>query len=176
MYVPEKIERILYTQEELAERVRQLGERLTSDYGGKNPLFVCVLKGSVVFFADLIRGVRCPLEIEFYKASSYDGTRSTGKVDSKSDVPDITGRDVVLVEDIVDTARTLSDVKARFLEKSPASLKIACLLDKRSCRDERFKNFSADYTGFEIENLFVVGYGLDCSQAFRNLPYIGVYK
>ncbi len=175
MYIPEEINKILFTEEQLKERVSQLGEELTKEYSGKNPLFVCVLKGAVVFFSDLIRAVNCPLEIEFFRASSYVGTNSSGSVDAEeSDVPDIKGRDVVIVEDIIDTARTLSKVKEMFLRHAPNSLKIVCLLDKPKRRE--VKNFTADYGCFEIEDEFVVGYGLDCDQRFRNLPYIGIYK
>ncbi len=175
MYVPEKIEKILFTEERLKEKVSLLGDDLTTEYSGKNPLFICILKGAVVFFSDLIREVKCPLEIGFFRAASYVGTNSSGKVDvDESTLPDIKGRDVVLVEDIVDTARTLSALKEIFLRHEPKSLKIACLLDKPSRRE--VNGFKADYRCFEIEDLFVVGYGLDYEQQFRNLPYIGVYK
>lgn len=178
MYVaekPEKIEKILFTGEQLKEKVTLLGGELTKEYSGKNPLFVCILKGSVVFFADLIRAVKCPLEIDFFRTSSYSGTTTTGSVNAdESAVPDIEGRDVVLVEDIIDTAHTLDKVKEMFLRHKPRSLKIVCLLDKPSRRE--VEGFSADYRCFEIEDLFVVGYGLDCDQQYRNLPYIGVYK
>lgn len=176
MYVPAEVERILYTQEQIQDRVRQLGKTLTAEYTGKNPLFLGVLKGSCVFFSDLIRAVECPLEIEFIKASSYCGTSSTGNVDhDKSAIPELAGRDVVLVEDIVDTARTLSVLKENCLEKEPNSLKVVCMLDKPNKRMNN--DFKADLVGFEIKNdPFVVGYGLDCDQKFRNLPYIGIFK
>lgn len=175
MYIPEKIEKILFTEEQIKEKVALLGDELTKEYGGRNPLFVCILKGSAVFFADLIRAVKCPLEIEFFRTSSYAGTNSSGSVSAnEAEIPDIEGRDVVLVEDIIDTARTLSKVKEMFLRRSPKSLKIVCLLDKPSRRE--VKGFTADRSCFEIDDLFVVGYGLDCDQSFRNLPYIGVYN
>lgn len=175
MYIPTEVEKILLSEAEIAERVDALGQELTRDYSGKNPLFLCVLKGATVFFADLVRRVECPLEFDFLRASSYAGTDSTGEVKlDVSAVPDISGRDVVLVEDIVDTARTLSVLKKHLLTLSPRSVKVACLLDKPSRRV--VEGFSADYAGFEIEDLFVVGYGLDCDQKFRNLPYIGIYK
>lgn len=175
MYVPEKVKEILFTEEQLREKVARLGDELTKEYSGKNPLFVCILKGSAVFFADLIRAVKCPLEIDFFRASSYVGTDSGGSVSAdESAMPDIGGRDVVLVEDIIDTARTLDKVKAMFLRHEPKSLRIVCLLDKPSRRE--IKDFTADRSCFEIDDLFVVGYGLDCDQQFRNLPYIGVYK
>ncbi|MDE7362749.1 MAG: hypoxanthine phosphoribosyltransferase [Oscillospiraceae bacterium] len=172
---PEKVEEVLFTEAQLKEKVRQLGGELTREYDGKNPLFICLLKGAAVFFSDLIREVECPLEIDFFRASSYSGTATTGSViaDERT-VPDIKGRDVVLVEDIIDTANTLSKVKEIFLAREPKSLKIVCLLDKPSRRE--VEGFTADRSCFEIEDLFVVGYGLDCDQRYRNLPYIGVYK
>lgn len=175
MCVPEKIEKILFTEEQIKEKVVLLGDELTKEYSGKNPLFVCILKGAVVFFSDLIREVKCPLEIEFFRTSSYVGTDSSGDVNAdEREIPDIEGRDVVIVEDIIDTARTLSKVKEMFLRHDPRSLRIVCLLDKPSRRE--VEDFTADNSCFEIEDLFVVGYGLDCDQQFRNLPYIGVYK
>lgn len=175
MYIPTEVEKILFSEEQIGERVSALGAELTRDYSGKNPLFLCVLKGASVFFADLVRRVECPLEFDFLRASSYAGTNSTGEVKlDVSAIPDISGRDVVLVEDIVDTARTLSVLKKHLLGLDPRSVKVACFLDKPSRRV--VEGFSADYTGFEIEDLFVVGYGLDCDQRYRNLPYIGIYK
>ena len=175
MYIPSEIESILFSEEQIALRVRALGEELTREYSGKNPLFLCVLKGAAIFYSDLVRRVECPLEFGFIKASSYMGTDSTGEVKlDVSSIPDVAGRDVVLVEDIVDTARTLSKLKTYMLTMNPSSVKVACLLDKPSRRV--VEGFKADYTGFEIDDLFVVGYGLDCDQKCRNLPYIGVFK
>ena len=174
MYVPEEIERILLSKEELAARVKALGEELTRDYAGKNPLLICVLKGASVFFCDLIRQIECPLEIGFIRVSSYTVMVSGEISVDESALPEVNGRDVVLVEDIVDTANTLSALKKLFSERNPKSLKVASLLDKPSRRV--VEGFKADYTGFEIEDYFVVGYGLDFSQQYRNLPYIGVYK
>lgn len=174
MYVPKEIERVLFTKEELAARVKTLGAELTRDYAGKNPLFICVLKGASVFFCDLIRQIECPLEIGFIRVSSYTGTVSGEISADVSGLPELDGRDVVLVEDIVDTAKTLSELKKLFGGRNPKSLKSAALLDKPSRR--AVEGFKADYTGFEIEDYFVVGYGLDYSQKYRNLPYIGIYK
>lgn len=176
MYIPEQVERVLLTEEEIKEKVRAIGVQLTHEYEGKNPLFICVLKGSVVFFADLIREMKCPLEINFLRASSYgSGTVSSGKVDLEIGKGiNFTGRHVVLVEDILDTARTLYKLKADISELSPASLRIVTLLDKPSRRV--VKGFKADLTGFEIDDLFVVGYGLDCDEKYRNLPYVGVVR
>lgn len=175
MYIPNEIEKVLFSEEQIAQRVKALGEELTRDYSGKNPLFLCVLKGASVFFSDLVRRVECPLEFDFLRASSYAGTNSTGEVRlDVSAVPDISGRDVVLVEDIVDTARTLSVLKKHLLTLNPGSVKVVCFLDKPSRRV--VEGFRADYTGFEIDDLFVVGYGLDCDQKCRNLPYIGIFN
>lgn len=176
MYIPDEIESILISEEEIKAKVKQMGEALTEEYRGRNPLFLCVLKGSVVFFADLIRELHCPAEIDFIRASSYgSGTVSGGKVNfTVGGHVHIEGRDVVLVEDILDTARTLYTVKNEMLRSNPASLKIVTLLDKPSRRV--VKGFSADLTGFAIEDNFVVGYGLDYDERFRNLPYVGILK
>lgn len=175
MYIPVEVDRALFTEEQIQKRVKELGETLCTEYADKNPLFLCVLKGASVFFCDLIRNMECPVEIDFIKASSYCGTDSTGEVKlDMSAVPELAGREVVIVEDILDTARTLSLLKAELLKMNPASLKVVCMLDKPSRRV--VKGFKADLVGFEIEDLFVVGYGLDCDQKFRNLPYIGIYK
>lgn len=175
MFIPEQIGEILFTEQEIKERVKALGAEITRDYKGKNPMMLCVLKGATVFFADLIREVETEVQIEFIRASSYVGKLSSGQVTLDArDLPDVCGRDVILVEDIVDTARTLSLLTERILHMSPASLKVAALLDKPSRRV--VEGFKADYIGFEIDDFFVVGYGLDCDQQFRNLPYIGIFK
>lgn len=176
MYLPNEIEKILISEDEIKAKVAEMGKILTEEYKGRNPLFLCVLKGSVVFFADLIRAMECPLEIDFIRASSYgSGTVSGGKVNfSVGGHVEIEGRDVVLVEDILDTARTLYTVKNEMLRSNPASLKIVTLLDKPSRRV--VKGFTADHTGFAIEDHFVVGYGLDYAESFRNLPYVGILK
>ena len=176
MYVPEEVDRVLFTEDEIKAKIAELGEKLTREYEGKNPLFICVLKGAVVFFSDLIREVKCPLEINFLRASSYgSGTVSSGDVKlSVGEGIDIKGRDVVLVEDILDTARTLFALKNELLKRGPESLRIVTLLDKPSRRV--VSGFSADDVGFVIDDLFVVGYGLDFDEKFRNLPYIGIKK
>lgn len=175
MFVPEEVEKILFTEQEIKERVKALGAELTRDYKGKNPYMLCVLKGATVFFADLIREIETEVQIEFIRASSYTGKLSSGQVTlDVRDLPDISGRDVIIVEDIVDTARTLSLLTERLAHMSPVSLRTVCLLDKPSRRV--VEGFTADYVGFEIEDHFVVGYGLDCDQRFRNLPYIGIFR
>lgn len=176
MYLPDEIETILISEEEIKAKVAEMGRMLTEEYADKNPLFICVLKGSVVFFADLMREMKCPLEINFLKASSY-GTSSvsagTVTLDVGADI-DFKGRHVVLVEDILDTARTLYSLKQELSTRGPASLKIVTLLDKPARRV--IKDFTADYTGIAIDDHFVVGYGLDYSERFRNLPYVGILK
>lgn len=176
MYLPDEIESVLISEEEIRAKIKEMGKILTEEYKDKNPLFLCVLKGSAVFFADLIRKMECPVEIDFIRASSYgSGTVSGGKVNFTvgGDVR-IKGRNVVLVEDILDTARTLYTVKNEMLRSEPASLKIVTLLDKPSRRV--VKGFTGDYTGFAIDDHFVVGYGLDYDERFRNLPYVGILK
>lgn len=175
MFVPKEIEKILFTEKEIAERVKQLGLQLTDEYKGKNPLLLCVLKGAVPFFTDLIRSMDMEVQIEFIRASSYTGTQSSGDVKlNVSEFPDVCGRDVLIVEDIVDTARTMALLKEHILAMNPSSVKIASFLDKPSRRV--VEGFKADYVGFSIDDYFVVGYGLDCDQRFRNLPYIGICK
>lgn len=174
MYVPEEVKRILFTREQINERVRQLGEQLTADYADKEPLFICVLRGASVFFADLIRAVERPIDIEFIRTESYVGTESSGEVSvDLMKTGDISGRDVVVVEDICDTGRSLTAVSGALKALEPRSLKVVCLLDKPSRREVEFK---PDYTGFVIDDLYVIGNGFDCDNRFRNLPYVGVYK
>ena len=174
MYVPEEVEKILFTREQIDERVKQLGEQLTRDYAGKDPLFLCVLRGAVVFFSDLMRTVECPLSIDFIRTQSYNGTESSGTVEvDLMNVRDISGRDVVIVEDICDSGRSLVEINKALGAKQPKSLKTVCLLDKPS---RRVVEFEPDYTGFVIDDLFVIGSGFDCDSRFRNLPYIGIYR
>lgn len=173
MYVPGEVERVLFTRDQLEERVKQLGEQLTRDYAGKDPLFLCVLRGAVVFFSDLIREVECPMNIDFIRAVSYIGTESGGEVTvDLMKAGDVSGREVVIVEDICDTGRSLVEINKALGAMKPKSLKTVCLLDKPSRRTVEFK---PDYTGFVIDDLFVIGSGFDCDGRFRNLPYIGVY-
>lgn len=175
MSLPEGIEKVLYDEELIKAKVRELGEALTREYQGKNPVVIGVLKGAAVFMSDLIREIRCPLEVDFCRVSSYNSGTSSGKLKFLNDIrTDIAGRHVVIVEDIVDTAKTLSALKAALYERSPASLKTVALLDKFSRRE--VSGFEVDFRGFETEDYFVVGYGMDCAEKYRNLPYVGVYK
>ena len=166
---------ILLTREQVAARVQEIGAQITADYQGKKPLLVCILKGSVCFFADLMRAIDLPLNIEFMSASSYgSATVSSGKVTVAGSLDDkIKGRHVILVEDIIDSGRTIAFLKNDMLDKGVASLKVCSLLDKPSRRVTEVK---ADYSGFEIPDEFVVGCGLDFNQDYRNFPDIGVLK
>lgn len=169
------IDHILISEEQLQARIAELGKELAAEYDGKRPLFVGVLKGVVLFFSDMIRATQIPSEIDFMVVSSYgSGTESSGSIKVSKDLnKDIAGRHVVILEDIIDSGLTLSYVKDYLLSKNPASLKICTLLDKPSRRQVEI---TADYTGFTIPNEFVVGYGLDYDELYRNLPYIGVLK
>lgn len=167
------LESILYTKEELAEAVKKLGQRITQDYQGKKPVLVCILKGASVFFVDLIREIDLPLEIDFMVVSSYGAsTKSSGEVKLVKDLDrSINGRDVIVVEDIVDSGMTLSFLKRTLLGRGAESLRIATLLDKPA---RRRVELTVDYSCFEIPDAFVVGYGLDYDEVYRNLPDIGV--
>ena len=170
------IQEVLLTEQQLQERIRQLGEVLTAEYADKNPVIVGVMKGVVVFYADMVRHINVPCQMDFMWISSYQGTTSTGKMIVKRDLSaDIKGRHVLILEDIFDTGHSLNFTYHHLLAKNPASIKICTLLDKPSRRDPSVK-LQADYVGFEIPNAFVVGYGLDYNEYYRNLPYVGVLK
>jgi len=166
---------VLLTRDQIAARIKEMGAKITRDFEGKPLLCICVLKGSVVFFSDLMREIELPLEIDFISLSSYGaGTESSGIITERSSLTrDITGRHLLIVEDIVDTGRTLQFLKNLLGTRQPASLKICTLLDKPS---RRLVDMEADYVGFEVPDEFVVGYGLDFDDAWRQLPYIGVLK
>ena len=167
------LESILYTKDQLAEAVKKLGQQITKDYEGKKPVLVCILKGASVFFVDLIREIDLPLEIDFMVVSSYGAsTKSSGEVKMVKDLDrSIMGRDVIVVEDIVDSGMTLSFLKRTLLGRGASSLRIATLLDKPA---RRRVELEVDYSCFEIPDAFVVGYGLDYNEVYRNLPDIGV--
>jgi len=162
----------LYTEEEILERVDQLGAEIAEDYAGKNPLLVGVLKGAWVFLADLTRAVTIPHEADFIQVSSYgSGTETSGVVKLVMEpLTALKGRDVILVEDIVDSGHTLTKLIERFTEQEPASVEICALLDKP---DRREVPVDIRYKGFSVPNKFVVGYGIDWDERFRHLPYIG---
>ncbi|MCD7769748.1 MAG: hypoxanthine phosphoribosyltransferase [Oscillospiraceae bacterium] len=171
----EDLETIFASEEELQERVRALGAQITRDYQGKTPLFVGVLKGCFIFMADLVRACDVMCTVDFMVVSSYgDGTTSTGAVKIVKDLSEnIEGKDIIIVEDILDSGNTLSYLKSYMEARKPASIRIVTLMDKP---DRRTADVTADYVGFEIPDAFVVGYGLDYQQKYRNLPYIGVLK
>ena len=170
------IQQILLTEEQIQARIAQLGEELSAEYAGKNPIVIGVLKGVVVFYADMIRALNVPCEMDFMCVSSYQGTQSTGKTVVKLDVSaDIKGRHVLILEDIFDTGNSLSFVCQHLQAKEPASLKICTLLDKPERRKPGI-TLKPEYVGFEIPNAFVVGYGLDFNEQYRNLPYVGILK
>lgn len=167
------LDRVLVKREEIADKVRELGERITRDYEGKYPIVVCILKGAVVFFADLIRELDIPLDIDFMAISSYgSSTKSTGVVKLVKDLDrDVYGRDVLVVEDIVDSGMTLSYIKKELLQRGAASVRIATLLDKPA---RRRVELDVEYSCFNIPDAFVVGYGLDYDEKYRNLPDVGI--
>lgn len=169
----ERIEKVLITKEQIQERVKQMGEQITKDYEGKAPYMVCILKGSIVFFADLIRNVDLPVVVDTMVVSSYgNSTISSGNVRVKKDLAeDIAGRDVIVVEDIIDSGHTLNALTKLLRDRNPASLKVVTFLDKPSRRKVEFEG---DYVGFEVPDEFVIGYGLDYNERYRNLPYVGV--
>lgn len=171
----EVVSEILFSEEQIKAAVKEIGKKITEDYKDKKPLLVGILKGSVVFMADLMRAIDLDCQIDFMVAQSYgNSTVSSGVVQIKKDLEtDIEGRDVILIEDILDTARTLHAVIHTLSARKPASIKICTLLDKKI---ERSVNIKSDYKCFDIENQFVVGYGLDYAQSYRCLPYIGILK
>jgi hypoxanthine phosphoribosyltransferase len=170
------IEKVYYSEETLHKIVAELGKKISEDYKDKNLLLVSVLKGSVVFMADLMREITVPCEIDFMCVSSYkDGTTSSGAVKIIKDLDiNLEGKDVLIVEDILDSGRTLSYLKSILMTRNPRSFKICTLLDKPERR--AVPDLFADYSGAEVPDEFVVGYGLDYAEKYRNLPYIGVLK
>ncbi len=169
------IERVYFTEEEIKSRVKELGKQVSDDYRGKNPLFISVLKGSFVFMADLMRSVSIYCDIDFMSVSSYgSGTASSGVVKITNDLSyDVTGRHILIVEDILDSGVTLAYLKKYMAVRNPASIKICTLLDKPA---RRKADVTPDYSGFLCPDAFIVGYGLDYNERYRNLPYIGVLK
>ena len=169
------LEQILFSKEQIAKRVKELGKQLSEDYAGKTPIFVCILKGSSLFFSDLVKEITVPITFDFMSISSYGGgTVSSGQVKLIKDLDSsIENRHVVIVEDIVDTGHTLSYLIKNLQVRKPASIKICTLLNKE-CRRE--VDLKPDYVGFEVDNYFVVGYGLDYDEVYRNLPEVGVLK
>ena len=167
--------KVLYSEEQIKGRIKEIGAEVYKQFEGKDPLFLGVLKGSFIFMADFVRSCQVMSDIEFISVSSYsNATESSGVVKILYDIQqDITGRDIVVIEDILDSGNTLYFLKNYFLTKGAKSVTIVTLLDKPS---RRTKPITADYACFEVPNEFVVGYGLDYAQKYRNLPYIGVLK
>jgi len=163
--------KILINEEQINKRLDELAKQLMEEYNGKELVFLCILKGSVFFTVELAKRIKNNIQFEFIEVSSYENNESTGKVKLNKDISgSIEGKNVIIVEDIVDTGRTLCFLKEYLLRKNPESLKICALLDKPS---RRIAAVEADYVGFTIENKFVIGYGLDDEQNYRNLNYIG---
>ena len=169
------VEEILLNADEIGARVAELGAQLAADYAGRTPVLISVLKGSIVFLADLIRAMDVPLNVDLMEVSSYgSATESSGQVRILKDLSSsIEGRDVVVVEDIIDTGLTLNYLLRYLHDKGPASIRICCLLDKPA---RRLAPIEIDYRGFTIADRFVIGYGLDYGERYRNLPYIGVLR
>ena len=167
---------ILLTEEQIQSKIKELGQILTEEYRDKNPVIVGVLKGVVVFYADMIRHIKTPCQMDFMWISSYRGTSSTGKMLVRQDISaDIKGRHVLILEDIFDTGNSLEFTVNHLKSKEPASIKICTFLDKPEGRRPGV-TLKADYVGYTIPNKFVVGYGLDYNEHYRNLPYVGILK
>ena len=168
------IQSILISEEELKAKVKEIGEKISEDYQGKTPIFVGVLKGCFIFMSDLVRSVSINCSMDFMAVSSYSGTKTTGAVKINKDLSeDICGRDVIIVEDILDSGVTLNYLKSYLMVRKPASIRIVTLMDKPS---RRKADVFADYSCFEVPDAFVVGYGLDYNEKYRNLPYVGILK
>jgi hypoxanthine phosphoribosyltransferase len=173
--IHDDVEEILLTEEQIQGRVAELGRQLAADYEGRFPVLVSVLKGSIVFLADLVRSTPVPLSIDLMELSSYGAsTESSGQVRILKDLSGpIEGRDVIVVEDIIDTGLTLNYLLKYLHDRGPASVRICCLLDKPA---RRLADIEIDYRGFTIADRFVIGYGLDYDERYRNLPYVGVLR
>lgn len=169
------IEKVLLSEEQIQAKVNEFAKLLSEEYADKNPVFVGVLKGVVMFFSDVVKRIQVPCQIDFMWISSYQGTNSSEMCVKRDVSADLKGRHVIILEDIFDTGNSLEFAYRHLLSKEPASLKICTLLDKPERRNPAV-TVKPDYTGFVIPNEFVVGYGLDYNEYYRNLPYIGVLK
>lgn len=169
------IEKVLYSEEVILKKVKEMAKKISDDYREKDLLMVVILKGSVIFASDLIKNIDIPCDIDFMAVSSYgSGSESSGNVVIKKDIDgNVEGRDILIVEDIVDTGNTLSFLVDYFKEKNASSVKIVTLLDKPSRRNV---NVDVEYSGFEVPNEFLVGYGLDYNEKYRNFPFVGILK
>lgn len=169
------VDYVMLSAEEIEKRVKELAAQMDKLYEGRKPVVVCILKGSVLFFTDLIRNMKTDVELDFMAVSSYgSGTKSSGELKINKDLSgDIKDRDVLIVEDIIDSGNTLYKLKKMLIARQPASVNIITLLDKPERREVPME---PDYTGFVIEDKFVIGYGLDYAEDYRNLPYVGILK
>ena len=168
------VSQVLISEEEIIKRCQELGAVITRDYEGKEPILVALLKGSIPFMTELAKNIDLPLEIDFLDVSSYEGTESTGEINIRKDLDrPIKDKDILIVEDIIDTGRTLTTVKQYLCNKGVKDIKVVALLDKKS---RRVVEMEAEYIGFDIPDYFVVGFGLDFNQKYRNLPFVGVLK
>ena len=167
--------RVMISEEEVDQRIEELGRQISKDYAGKEVHLICILKGSVFFMCELAKRITVPVSMDFMSVSSYgDGTSSSGIVKIAKDLDEsLEGKDVIVIEDIIDSGRTLSYLLEVLSKRAPKSMKLCTLLDKP---DRRVCQVTVDYLGFEIPDEFVVGYGLDYAQKYRNLPYIGVVE
>jgi hypoxanthine phosphoribosyltransferase len=172
--VLEDIQKILITEKEINDRVEELGAKISQDYNGMNPVLVCVLRGSIVFICDLMRQISIPVTLDFLSISGYTGNKPTGIVRILKDLDEnIENKSVILVEDIIDTGLTLNYILRTLKARKPANVRVCALLDKKV---RRIVDIPIDYRGFEIPDEFVIGYGMDYRQQYRNLPFIGVLK
>lgn len=175
MEINKDVEEVLLSEEQIVNKCKELGKKISEDYEGKRPILIGLLKGSVPFLAELIKHITIEIEIDFIRVSSYNGAYSSGNVQILSDVSiDIKGRDIIFVEDIIDTGLTLSEVVKKFRTREVSSLELVTLVDKPEGR--KVEGVIAKYSGFNIPNKFVIGFGLDYNEVYRNLPYIGVLK
>lgn len=164
---------ILYNEIELQNRIKEMAEEIDKQYEGKEIIAICVLRGAIYFMADLTKNMKTPMQIDFITITSYKGTESTGNINIINDIREnIEGKHVLIIEDIIDTGYTLTYLKKHILSKNPASLKIAVLINKQA---RRVVQCDVDFVGFDIENKYIVGYGFDLDNHYRNLPYI-VYE
>ncbi len=167
------IESICFSEEEIADIVKKLGKEITKDYDGKDPLVIGLLKGCIPFMSDLFKNIDTEITLGYMKVSSYKGTESTGTIKIDGSIPDVKGRHVIIVDDILDTGRTLNAIKNVFMDNDALSVEVCVLLDKP---EGRKVNIVPKYCGGKVPNAFVVGYGLDYEEHYRNLPYIGILK
>ena len=175
MLMHKDVEEVLLSQAQIVDKCEELGKKISKDYEGKTPVLIGLLKGAIPFYAEIVKHIECPMEMDFLDVSSYSGVNSTGKVVIKRDVKtDLKNRHVIFVEDIIDTGLTLSEVIKEFKKRDIASYEVVTLVDKPEGR--KVNDVVPKYIGFNIPNKFVVGFGLDYTELYRNVPYIGVLR